>query len=460
MSDIYRGAPPHDHIGMGEEFVQHWKYVKKLKTGKTYRYFYSWDEWKAYLGGDDKKQEPNPLTAAANVAGTSKNKKDAKSFFEKVKNNPVNTIKETSNKGKAWFTNKLHPEKNKEKSEEKLKPKEEKKPEVKPAPGVDTKPGKDEKGHKYVAKIEIDGKTRYFYTMDELKAYQDREKYMAEEPDFMKQFAHSKTPFTAQEDAFNVNPYYQWNELPEDIRARFSVNCAECTAIYELRRRGYDVESNGFTGVIDREYLQYNTRERFDIMYENAKVQECKRTFTAKSTYKEFYKQIDKNPPGSRGDISVQWKTGGGHSMVWEKDLKGNIKIIDTQKTGDGYHAEYSLKALARASNNMGKGYCTVTRTDNLKLKPGIQVICMNSNKDMRSIRKPLGDYKIYDDGRNEYIPLKQKDRDTKYPVVGTKSAIANKAARIKALAAGGKTYAEIAKALGISTSTISKYLS
>ena len=23
MSDIYRGAPPHDHIGMGEEFVQH-----------------------------------------------------------------------------------------------------------------------------------------------------------------------------------------------------------------------------------------------------------------------------------------------------------------------------------------------------------------------------------------------------------------------------------------------------
>lgn len=36
-------------------------------------------------------------------------------------------------------------------------------------------------------------------------------------------------------------------------------------------------------------------------------------------------------PEDSRGMINVYWKDGGGHSMIWEKDESGRIKIYDTQ---------------------------------------------------------------------------------------------------------------------------------
>lgn len=36
-------------------------------------------------------------------------------------------------------------------------------------------------------------------------------------------------------------------------------------------------------------------------------------------------------PENSRGMINVYWKGGGGHSMIWEKDESGRIKIYDTQ---------------------------------------------------------------------------------------------------------------------------------
>ena len=449
---VYRGSEPHDHIGMGEEFVQHWKYVKKIKQGKSYRYFYTMDEWKAFNSGESsKKQTLGSKISTNKVAG----------LFNKSKNNPINDIKDRARKGKDWFDKKLHRKDDKEKKQQ--KPKEKKK--LKTVPGIDTNPGVDEKGHKYIAKTEINGKTRYFYTEDELKAYQDRLKYMANEPEFMKKYAHSKEPYTAQEDAFNVNPYYNFPFDDATMRTRFKVNCAECTAIYELRRRGYDVESNGFTGIVDKEFIDYNTDKRYGIMYENPKIQECKRTFRAESTYKELKSQIDKNPPGSRGDISVQWKGGGGHSMVWEKDLKGNIKIIDTQCTGNGYYTTYDLKTLSKACNNAG-GTARVVRTDNLKLKPGITAIFMDANQEYRQYRKPKGDYHIDKNGREHLSNLSKKERETKYPYVGaskrktTKQKGTNqKANRIKALAASGKTYLEISNIMGVSTSTISKYL-
>ena len=452
MRDIYRGAPQHNHIDMGADFVQHWKYIKKLKVGKSYRYFYDWDEWKAYLGGDSKAETG---VKTSGITATPKQSGLAKSFVEnakKRKNKATEEIKERASKGKKWFSNKLR---NKdEDNDRKEKPKKQKSKALPKSnnPKLIEENGVDENGHKYIAKVEINGKYRYFYTQDEYKAYVDREKYIAEEPDFMKGFRHSDVPYTAEEDCFNVNPYYGYDE-------HFSVNCAECTAIYELRRRGYDVESNGLTGILDERYLAYNTDQRFDIMYEDAKVQYCKPTFRDKSTYEELYSQIDKNPPGSRGDISIQWKTGGGHSMVWEKDLNGKIKIIDTQCSGNGYHTEYSLERLAKVCNNT-TGSARIVRTDNLKLKSGITAIFQDSDQEVRQLRKPQGTYTVDKNGGEKLSTLSQKERRTKYPEVGSKiNDIAQKANRVRALAAGGKTYAEIAKLLGLSTSTIARYL-
>lgn len=34
---------------LGDNELQHWKYIKKIPAGSGYRYFYSMDEWRAYL---------------------------------------------------------------------------------------------------------------------------------------------------------------------------------------------------------------------------------------------------------------------------------------------------------------------------------------------------------------------------------------------------------------------------
>lgn len=56
--------------------LQHWKYIKKIPMGSGYRYFYSWDEWKAYLA--------DPTTELQNAG--QKAASDIKSTFGKATN--------------------------------------------------------------------------------------------------------------------------------------------------------------------------------------------------------------------------------------------------------------------------------------------------------------------------------------------------------------------------------------
>jgi hypothetical protein len=110
------------------------------------------------------------------------------------------------------------------------------------------------------------------------------------------------------------------------------MNCRRATFAYEMRRRGYDVAATRTT---------------------NASGQTPKGVFKAlkssKDTpYKEFskkflatgleripsgsdpFKTIGKHPSGARGEMTVMWAMGGGHSVAWE-NIKGKPTIIDTQ---------------------------------------------------------------------------------------------------------------------------------
>ena len=184
------------------------------------------------------------------------------------------------------------------------------------------------------------------------------------------------------------------NEKYDPYNDDRSTNCANCSAAYELRRRGYDVEAKPndetYNGKSARVHDYFENAEIIGVYGDGSTttVNEkswLKRVTNLDDSYK-FYakdqsyssKSIEKaiksnNPPGSRGFIDVEWKAGSAHSIVYEVNSKGKVVIRDSQ-TND----TYSLEELAP---NVKK--VRITRTDNLKLKKGILgAVTENVDKD------------------------------------------------------------------------------
>lgn len=237
---------------------------------------------------------------------------------------------------------------------------------------VTTKPLK---GHKYIAKVKIsDGTYRYFYDQDEYNAYLKKKEYQKDSPSFMDVFKKTPSTETSEEAMAKINPHVDWsysqykyyNDLPDeqvkklkdsgkvsqktvgDTQA-YDMNCMNCTTAYELRRRGYDVEAGAWRA----SNTQYASLENW---YEGVKVKEVKKT-------NNLIKAIQSdNPPGSRGNLMVQWNNGGGHSMAYEVDSKGKVHILDPQT--NSVVDEDKLPDLISSAH--------YARTDNLKLKEGV----------------------------------------------------------------------------------------
>ena len=451
--------------------IQHWKYVKKIPVGKGYRYFYSWDEYRAYLAdptadlnksGNKAKQEIKNIgnKASSQIKKTrnksrkeiesrgkkivdsmssrstkgnvslsvvrSKNKSRTEDFKKKINEiakkasekweKDKEAVKKSIEKAKNWLPNKL--EEYKEERERKKKKEEERKKTIKEQLA---------KKYKYIAKKTINGKTVYFYSQEELDAWDKKQEYIKNEPDFMKDVKHSDIPYTAEEDAILVNPRFDYGG------SDYSNNCAECTTIYELRRRGYDVDSNGMSGN-DPEWVKYNTDARYDLFYKDPQINRLPPTKTEADTEKELRNAFKDMPPGSRGDISFKWAGyNAGHSIAWEVDSKGQVHFIDTQVSGHGNKVEYDVKTLARGmdtttvykrknfdasdktiwNKNDKVSSVRIVRTDNLELKPEVKNICKDS-KDPK--RKPAKKYKYTNGYSNETSKtMTEKELVTKY---------------------------------------------
>lgn len=364
--------------------------------GSGFRYFYSMDEIRAFYD-KGKKKIPPPVSRSKST-----NRSRTSAFVKYKSNKKLSDVARTNVTGvKDWIKDKFSKE----------------------------KPPAKEPDYKYIKKIKVGDNTRYFYSDEEYQAYLKRKEYYANEPDFMKKFKKSEDPYTAQEDAILVNPKFKsWN-------TDYQTNCAECTAIYELRRRGYDVESNGVSGepnawawwkrlyVEPEQAYKYNTAERYKQFYKDPVVQEVNtNNWIEPHEYsKRIEDTIKKNPPGSRGDISVNWTDGGGHSMVWERDQKGKVHIYDAQVSGSGSRIEYDLNELAKyckpETRYKGNYYYTeIVRTDNLQLNKGITKICKNSD----SNKQGVSEKKVTNPTLAQYESTEWSDKElqTQYPIL------------------------------------------
>ena len=173
-----------------------------------------------------------------------------------------------------------------------------------------------------------------------------------------------------------------------------STNCMLCTTAYDLRKRGFDVRAgkdlghNGFMpdDLFPKIYKNYKGTNDinlfdgdknkindafFDILRKNGlnKYSTDDRTKAMKillnDKYQNVLSEINKNPPGSRGNIMVWWDQGGGHSMIWERDASGAVKFLDGQTNAvyDNFFDDVFMNTSALKPTH-------ILRTDNLEIDP------------------------------------------------------------------------------------------
>lgn len=154
-------------------------------------------------------------------------------------------------------------------------------------------------------------------------------------------------------------------------------NCAFCSASYEARRRGMDVQAQeALHGVMIGKKLGY-----FKELYSNYKPNMTKQIIARKSgemnvglkddEYDAMVEDLLKAGPNSRGQLGIYWKANhpngwpaGGHASNYEvKD--GVFYIVDPQ-VGQVYSGKDARKYLANACD------IRLTRTDNLKLNENL----------------------------------------------------------------------------------------
>lgn len=239
--------------------------------------------------------------------------KKAFSFIDKKKDQTLNDISNHVEKGTSFVLKKM---------------------------GLESK----KKKYKYIAKVKLpNGKYRYFYKQSEYNNYLKRLEYQKTEPDFMKDVPDidKNTVMNSKEDMAEINEKYDPRVLD------YSMNCMNCTTAYELRKRGYDVEASA-----NSEGVPLNELDKW---FENPEYHQVDGDYI-----REGIQQV--NSPNSRGNLMVYWHMGGGHSMAYETDDKGNISILDCQTN------EYV--DLDELSDYVDEAY--IVRTDNLNLKRGV----------------------------------------------------------------------------------------
>lgn len=157
-------------------------------------------------------------------------------------------------------------------------------------------------------------------------------------------------PMSMNDDMQRVNPY-----LKDD--QSFTINCAYCSAAYDLRRRGFDVEADDYHNNADIDssinsifeiyswWTHKNTvpfysnkelkQKRFDELYPGYR-------FMSASDYScsDIEAELISQGNNARGQISLMWTFGGAHSLIYEV-LNGKVILRDCQHSKIRHLGEY-----------------------------------------------------------------------------------------------------------------------
>lgn len=251
------------------------------------------------------------------------------------------------------------------------------------------------KAYKYIAKVPTgNGKFRYFYTQEEYASYQNRQKVLDKDYDFMSNVPAVSSKRSPQQAA-------EYVDVGTD-----NGNCGSCAMAFELQMRGYDVQSSkDIDGVTNDEMLAAFDAGEFKSSYNwyvDTTKDRNKKYYSSgflglKTTSEEEQLQIAKNDleetikerggNNQRGFMTIGWtqsdkdetgkrnRSGGGHIFNYVV-TNGEVKFYDAQKgeknnqTGGEidittYLDNTNVLANSPASDGGVATYCSVMRVDN-----------------------------------------------------------------------------------------------
>lgn len=164
-------------------------------------------------------------------------------------------------------------------------------------------------------------------------------------------------------------------------------NCRRCTMAYEMSRRGYDVKATksiGTTGqtAVDLHNMVNDKSDRYlggskrymlnDALFEKGvypsndnyygvsgfiahKMKNIKKSDSDADLADSIFKTLAKEPNGSRGEVSLFWSFGGGHSIAYEV-VKGKPVIFDCQ-SGKKFDSPESLRTIVNNTSQKLEKY-------------------------------------------------------------------------------------------------------
>ncbi len=147
------------------------------------------------------------------------------------------------------------------------------------------------------------------------------------------------------------------------------MNCRRATFAYEMRRRGNDVKATKSTlgagqqaGGL-RKALTKDKKARLTGLFKdvNHLGKETINLNKGESVDTSIFNALMKQPKGARGELTVDWQMGGGHSLAWEM-IKGKPVIVDGQ-SGQIYENAKDFTKIASAVQE-----ARFTRLDNIEL--------------------------------------------------------------------------------------------
>lgn len=125
---------------------------------------------------------------------------------------------------------------------------------------------------------------------------------------------------TPDEDMALVNPKYGRGTYA------YTNNCSYCTAAYDLRARGYDVEADAISN-----HDPVTIAENIASWYDGEEVKSFNvATVGAEEAAKQLEAELLAHGDGARGHLMMYWWIGGGHDVIWEVE-KGEVVIRDCQ---------------------------------------------------------------------------------------------------------------------------------
>lgn len=349
MDDLY-----HWGLKKGEEKEKH-KYVARVEIGKPkqkYRYFYSKEEYASYLkeNGISDKDKGSLLDGIKSLINPSKLTETGKDFANKFLKN----TKQLPDKSEKWMDSGKEQVKKffKDTSEDIQKKADEVLNRLKNEGKKICADYTAEQTMKYSEvdkKIGVSNSAEILaktFVKNAVEAFKGGSVKIYDKVSKLKDLPKKVDKYSDKEDQAVINPDYD-----PKVYAN-SMNCAYCTAAYELRKRGYDVEA------APANTLTYNTIDEIASWYKDPDLYHFD-TNAARS--KDIENEMLKMGEGARGQYCVYWGQGGGHSMVWE--VKNNKVIVKDCQTNRVVDIEEYLPYIS-------EGY--FFRTDNLELNDRI----------------------------------------------------------------------------------------